>query len=180
MFCIMKLRHRKVTRLQQCLLSQVSVKMYRRPDSLRPAVAGVAGRHDQRHLSQVVMQVHCHWRSDHFPAVVSVARRHDQKHLSLVVTDATPSLEERSSPRCGGRGKMSRSKTLSLVVMQVLRHWSDHLPAMAGVARCHDQIHLSLVVGGQSVFQPFDARRPIGKLRSPSSLNKVGNNSKHA
>ena len=81
--------------------------MYRRPDSLRPAVVGGARRHDQR----------------------PVAGR----------DASTPSLEERSSPRCGGRGKTSR-------LMQVLRHWRDHLPAMAGVARCHDQIHLSLVV----------------------------------
>ena len=53
--------------------------MYRRPDSLRPAVVGVARRHDQR----------------------PVAGR----------DASTPSLEERSSPRCGGRGKTSRSKT---------------------------------------------------------------------
>ena len=44
--------------------------------------------------------------------MAGVAGRHDQRHLCLVVTDAgTPSLEERSSPRCGGRGKTSRLKT---------------------------------------------------------------------
>ena len=43
--------------------------------------------------------------------MAGVARCHDQIHLSLVVTDATPSLEKRSSPCCGGRGKTSRLKT---------------------------------------------------------------------